>query len=325
MLLQQIEGKLWNIKMKVNILTGVRKGGPYNWGRDLAAELNKHGVEAKHIHALKTSILSPFHQNADIIHTAVPLTFRLWTKPVVISVRGEYPSEKNIWRFFYPMAIRKANIVTTPSHFLKERLNLESAIVIPNAVFPEEFKPVEHSEKNTINLVTITNFYFKDKSKGILDILDILHGAQREVREQIKYSVIGGGPYLKQVMGEAKRHNINVQFTGTLRSPKGILECSDIFIYYSYQDNFPIAILEAMACGLPVITNDIGAVSEIIENEKDGYIAMSNNVYIEYLLSLVKNLNLRVKTGENARKAVETKFNWKNIVNNYIDIYEKII
>jgi len=311
--------------MKINILTPVRAGGPYNWGRDLVNQLSKRGFEAKHVHGLLELLTSPLYQKADIVHTSVPLAFRLWKKPVVLTIKGEYSIEKTIWQPLYPAAIRKANIVTTPSYFLKERLNLKDAIVIPNTIFPEQFRVVKHTDKDVVNLVTVTKFHFKDKARGVLDILEILSSLPREVHKHINYSVVGGGPYLGQVIREAKRCEVNVKFYGILQDSRQVLQGSNIFIYYSHHDNFPNVILEAMACGLPVITNDVGAVSEIIENEKDGFIATNHDSYGEYLFDLINNLNLRAKVGQKARKAVESKFSWENVIDQYIDIYRKLV
>ena len=54
---------------------------------------------------------------------------------------------------------------------------------------------------------------------------------------------------------------------------------NDLFLYYSVHDNFPIAILEAMALGLPVVTNDVGAVREMIRPGENGYITVSEEDY----------------------------------------------
>jgi glycosyltransferase involved in cell wall biosynthesis len=256
---------------------------------------------------------------------SIPIKYRLWKKPLVLSIHGEYPIEKSIWQIFRPGAIRRADIVTTPSHFIKERLNLQDAIVIPNAVSPEKFQPVDHTEKDVINLLTITNFYFEDKARGVLDILEILSRLPAEVNKRIKYSVVGGGPYLEQVTREAKRYPVNVEFRGKLPSAKKTLQSSDIFIYYSHLDNTPTVILEAMACGLPVITNGVGAVGEMIVNGKDGFITTEYDSYVECLLNLINNSKLRSKVGKEARKAVESKFSWENIVEQYIDIYNKLV
>jgi glycosyltransferase involved in cell wall biosynthesis len=308
--------------MKANLLTPIRKGGPYSWGEDLTYMLNQNGVLAKHVHSLPMLLGSCFYQQGDIVHTAVPIPFKLWKRPIIFTIHGDYTIEQNMWQRFYPKTIAQASTITTPSQYLKQKLGLERAIVVPNALFLERFKQVEHREKEVLNLVTVTNFHFLDKAKGLINVAKVLQQVQNR---KIKYTVIGDGIYLKQVKEEITKHRVSVEFTGFLTDPKQILAQSDIFLYYSYHDNFPIVILEAMACGLPVITNDVGAVSEIIENEKNGYIAATDEAYLEYLLNLVGDAELRTKIGKNARKAVEAKFDWAKIVDEYIKIYKALL
>jgi len=308
--------------MKANLLTPIRKGGPYSWGEDLTYMLNQNGVLAKHVHSLPMLLGSCFYQQGDIVHTAVPIPFKLWKRPIIFTIHGDYTIEQNMWQRFYPKTIAQASTITTPSQYLKQKLGLERAIVVPNALFLERFKQVEHREKEVLNLVTVTNFHFLDKAKGLINVAKVLQQVQNR---KIKYTVIGDGIYLKQIKEEITKHRVSVEFTGFLTDPKQILAQSDIFLYYSYHDNFPIVILEAMACGLPVITNDVGAVSETIENEKNGYIADTDEAYLEYLLNLVGDAELRTKIGKNARKAVEAKFDWAKIVDEYIKIYKALL
>ena len=55
--------------MKISLLAPIRKGGPYNWGKDLVYALNQNGMEAKHIHDLPMLLEPCFYQDADIVHT----------------------------------------------------------------------------------------------------------------------------------------------------------------------------------------------------------------------------------------------------------------
>lgn len=308
--------------MKVNLLTPIRKGGPYSWGKDLTYVLNQNDVLAKHVHSPPMLLGSCLYQPADLVHTAVPIPFKLWKKPIVFTIHADYTIEQNMWQMFCPKTIAQASALTVPSHYLKQKLGLRGATVIPNALFPERFKPVEHREKEVLNLVTVTNFHFLAKAKGLINIAKVLERVQNK---NIRYTVIGGGIYLKQVKEEITKHRVSVEFTGFLTDPKQTLAQSDIFLYHSYQDNFPIVILEAMACGLPVITNDIGAVNEIIENGKDGYIAATDEAYHEYLLNLLRDAELRTKIGKNARKAIQAKFDWAKTVGEYIKIYKALL
>jgi glycosyltransferase involved in cell wall biosynthesis len=312
--------------MKVNIITPIHPGGPYYAGKDLASILNMKSVSANWIRELNRVLLSPIYQNADIVHSCdVPIGIRLWKKPLVLVIHGEYPIEKTIWRPLYPRAIRMADIIITPSYFLKERLNLKQGYIIPNAIFPDLFPQISYESKKIINLLTITGFQFKDKAVSVLEILGILDDLPEEKRKIIKYSIVGGGRFLNSVIQESKKYRIDVEYLGYLSNPKTYLEKSDIFLYYSNHDNFPLVILEAMACGLPIISNQVGAIGEIIENEKNGFISVDKNSYSKILCDLINNLELRIQVGNQARVTVEKKFNWENVVCKYIDIYNKIL
>lgn len=305
--------------MKVNLLTPIRKGGPYSWGKDLAYMLNKNGIVAKHVHSLPMLLKSCFYQDANIVHTTVPIPMKVWKRPLVLTVKGDYTIEQNMWQRFYPKTIARADAVTVPSHYLKQKLELENAQVIPNALFPDRFTVAKHDDKDQLNLVSVMSFYFPDKIAGIPKIIEVLSKIENH---RLKYTVIGGGQYLDTVKNQVSNTKVDVTFTGFLPNPQPSLAASDIFLYYSYHDNFPNVILEAMASGLPVVTNNVGAVSEIINNEENGYIAENDENYLEYLSNLVADPELRHKVGLKARQTVEQKFNWEEVISSYIEIYK---
>lgn len=306
--------------MRINILTA-RFGGPFTWGKDLTYMLNDRCIEAKHIHTLFALSKSCLRQDVDIVHTTVPFPFRLWKKPVVLSMRGDYTIERSIWNRFVPKTIAQADVITTPSQYLRLKLDLGKAIVIPNAVVPQGFTLSQHGARDELNLVTIANFYFPDKVRGLLSVIGILNKVQSH---HFSYTVIGGGPYLGTIRRQISGTWVNIRFTGFLPDPRPALAASDIFLYYSYHDNFPNVILEAMACGLPVITNNVGAVSEMIDNGENGYIAETDEHYLQYLLNLLDSPDLRQKIGLKARQTVEQKFNWEKVIGRYIEIYKSI-
>ncbi len=309
--------------MKVNIITS-RSGGPFINGRDLVSALNKRGIIANHTHKLKGLLMSPLYQSADVVHVmGIPVTYRIWRKPVIFTVLADCRVEKNIWRFLFPRAIKKADVLTTTSRFLKEALDLRDATVIPNAILPERYNLAKHKRKDTIKLVMVTAFHFPEKARGVLGIAEILAKAQKMTRKNIECTVVGGGPYLEEIKSKVER-DAEIEFVGFKRNPRKIMEKSDIFVYYSGHDNVPTVILEAMACGLPVITNEVGAVSEVVTNGRDGYVARNNDEYLTHLLNLVEDFKLRQRLGMIARKTVEEKFNLGKVVERYTRLYEKV-
>ena len=309
--------------MKVNIITS-RSGGPFINGRDLVSTLDKRGIIANHTHKLKGLLMSPFYQSADVVHVmGIPVTYRIWRKPVIFTVLADYRVEKNIWRFLFPKAIKKADVLTTTSRFLKEALNLRDATVIPNAIPPERYNLAKHKRKDTIKLVMVTAFHFPKKAKGVLNLAEILAKTQKMTKKNIECTIVGGGHYLEEIKSKAER-GVEIDFVGFKRDPRKIMEESDIFVYYSGHDNLPTVLLEAMACGLPVVTNEIGAVSEVITNGRDGYVAKDDDEYLTHLLDLLEDFKSRQRLGKGARKTVEEKFSLEKIVKRYIRLYEKL-
>jgi glycosyltransferase involved in cell wall biosynthesis len=311
--------------MRVDIVTPTHPGGPHLLGKQLAETLRSKGIQSIWTHQLAGVLLSSFYPPADITHSlTVPMfpVVKAVKGPLLLSLHGDHTRENTPWAKILPLAIRRADAITTPCHYLRDRLGLASAIIIPNGVFPERFKVVTHCDKKIINLVTMTQFGFLEKASGILDILQVLHAVGDS---QIRYKVVGGGFYLGRIKEEAKKYSVEVEFTGFLPDPRQALETSDIFLYYSRLDIFPTVILEAMASGLPVITCNVGATSEMIQHGVDGFVAETEDSYLDALRSLLKDAGMRRRIGTNARSSVERRFSWHTLVDDYVALYKKLL
>ncbi|MBI4365187.1 MAG: glycosyltransferase, partial [Deltaproteobacteria bacterium] len=178
--------------MKINILSPYRRGGPYQWSEDLAGALNKNGIRARHVHTLPELLASPFFQDCDIVHATVPIPFSLWKKPIVLTMHGDYRRERNVWSRFYPLAIKQADLITVPSEFLKRELGLEKAVVIPNAVAADRFAEGKQFHQRHPKFVTVTNFNFEGKAKGVEILIEILEQFRRKNNTDCSFTIVGG-------------------------------------------------------------------------------------------------------------------------------------
>ena len=170
--------------MKVDILTPIRFGGPQKWGDDLVRALKQEGVEARNIHNFWGIIKRFFYTNADIIHSTLPLFFNLQGKNIILTIHGDYRKEKNIWKYFWPLAIKRTDRITVPTEFLKSELNLEDAVVISNGIFLEDYKPIKYNKGGTLQIVTVTGFSFWDKARGVIELLKILEEAKKKTKQR---------------------------------------------------------------------------------------------------------------------------------------------
>ncbi|MEK7087519.1 MAG: glycosyltransferase family 4 protein, partial [Patescibacteria group bacterium] len=150
----------------------------------------------------------------------------------------------------------------------------------------------------------------------------------KDFDKRINWRIVGYGPLLEDIKKSValleRPKNLSVQWFG-YDTPQKYFSDSDIFAYFSYEDNMPIVVMEAMASGLPVVTNNVGAVNEIIKSGIDGFIAKSSQDYQNILLNLMNDFNLRKKISGAARKKIEEKFSWEVVLPKWLELYKKFI
>lgn len=136
-------------------------------------------------------------------------------------------------------------------------------------------------------------------------------------------------PKLVERMCKVKAENVNVNLLGTASAEKLVEELlnADIFIHPSYIDNSPNSICEAQMLGLPVISTNVGGISSIIENNKNGILVPANDPYmlVAKILELYNNKNLAMKLSEGAKDSAYKRHDRDTIVTKNLSIYHSIL
>ncbi len=96
---------------------------------------------------------------------------------------------------------------------------------------------------------------------------------------------------------------------------------SDIFLFPSLVEGFPNAMLEAAACGLPLIVSEAPCFREFVQHSSNGYRCANFREFASYLRFLLDNPADRLKLGKNARKKAE-QFSWERIIPKYEEIFD---
>jgi glycosyltransferase involved in cell wall biosynthesis len=144
--------------------------------------------------------------------------------------------------------------------------------------------------------------------------LDVLAAAYRRLRNEglpVQLFVVGHGPY-----SEALAKSLpEAFFTGYLRGTElaTAYASADIFVFPSTTDTFGNVILEAQACGLPVVVSDSGGPKELVENYTNGLITKSHDVddFTRAIRALVTDPALRERMANSARNSV-IDLSWPN-------------
>jgi glycosyltransferase involved in cell wall biosynthesis len=114
-----------------------------------------------------------------------------------------------------------------------------------------------------------------------------------------------------------------VRFLGFRTDIPDLLHASDIFVLSSLQEGLPLAVLEAMGQGLPVIATSVGGVPELISHRKDGMLCPPSNpsALAAMLAEVIENSVLRQHLGQAGAVRVKQDFSFDNMAQQYENLY----
>ncbi len=143
----------------------------------------------------------------------------------------------------------------------------------------------------------------KDKGKKVILILTREGKFSQMLREYAKYIGVSD----------------SVIFTGDVENPFVPLALCDIYTHISLGEGLPIALLEAMAMGKPIIATPVGGIPEAIENGKNGILVEPDaNKISKQIEKLVNNKEMRMRLAKNAKSTAQEKFTWDNTAKNFL-------
>ena len=102
---------------------------------------------------------------------------------------------------------------------------------------------------------------------------------------------------------------------------------ADVFVLPSLQDNLPNTVVEAMACGVPVVGFDVGGMPDMVEHKKTGFLAKSKDVgsLLEGIKWVISSSERHTQLSEKCRTKVESQYELENQARTYNKLYESII
>jgi len=145
----------------------------------------------------------------------------------------------------------------------------------------------------------------------------------------VKFLLVGDGILRKKIERLICKFNLQAQviLTGWRRDVSRILSMIDVFVLTSLWEGLPITVLEAMASSKPVVATHTGGIQELVIEGKSGFLVPPHDVnkMLERLTVLLKDNNLRMQMGQNARESLNFDFALTNMIDNSQNLYENLI
>lgn len=259
--------------------------------------------------------------------------------PYIIRVGGpDIPGFEKRYTLIYKIISPFIKLIWKKSDFIIAKCKTEKEMInainhklkvktIFNGVNTETFKPKENKQIKNENLVIICSArLIKRKGQDTL-----INAIAKLKKENILFTVnlIGEGDEKDEYIKLAKEQGIFEQIKFLEYIPRKEMpkkyKIADVFVLPSYNEGMSNALLEAMACGLPVIVTKVGGTEELVDSS-NGYVFNAGDTVA--LVKILKNIAQNKKQlrilGKNSRKKAE-KLNWQNIANEYTDLFNKIV
>lgn len=260
------------------------------------------------------------------------------------------PNEKSMLRFNFMLRsyekklMERSDALIAVSKYTVNELtklygiNKNKIHVIYNGVDVERFKPRAKRielrsefglDPNKKVVLFVGRLYHR---KGLETLLKAVPPVLKEFTN-VKFVISGTGFKQKKesLRNLAKELDVedHVRFLGYVPDDKlpFLYSASDIFVLPAIYENFPFAILEAQATGLPVISTNVGGIPEFLVDNENGFVIEPRNPtqLTQKVLTLLQDSKLAKKMGDCGRKLIEEQFDWRLITRQVIDLYHKLL
>lgn len=176
----------------------------------------------------------------------------------------------------------------------KKKYNVHNTEVIYNIVDQNKIVKMANQEtinfdKNKINLISVGRIH---EMKGYSRLIDVLSKLNKEKKlENVVTRLIGDGPEYNLVKNKIIENNLEdkVLLMGRMKNPFPYVKASDLFLMCSHYEPFGLVIIEALSCGIPVLSLDVASIKEIMDSKYGMVFENSEDGLYEGILSIINN------------------------------------
>lgn len=306
-----------------------------------------------HLHGLFVDrLVRQLESEIDIFHLHTPLVTNLNTRrPVLATVHtpmkadtGSIPITNMLGlliRMQAPVSYRlekgvfsQAKTITTVAHSVADELSTyaidsKSVQVLGNGVDTEHFFPAPVQR-------TMDSPYFLTVGrlaprKGIRDLLHCASFVTQRF-PRCRFLIAGEGPLRNEIERDIQWLNLSrrVKLLGHIEDRNRLVNLyrgAVAYVHAAHYEGLPTALLEAMACGRPVVTTAVSGALDVIRHGENGLLVPPHNpdAMSEAVRQILAQPAFAASLGKAAHKTVEERYSWHIISRNYVACYESLL
>jgi glycosyltransferase involved in cell wall biosynthesis len=251
--------------------------------------------------------------------------------PYVITAHGSDVPGYNPDRFqflhkilapFWKVVARNAEYIICPSAHLAELIHsVDPAVrtkVIPNGIDLAKFDANRPRKRQVLVVTRMV------ERKGVQYLIEALSGWQCD----FEVKIVGDGPYLPELKKRARDIAVDVDFLGYVDNKssefRDLFETSEIYVFTSSSENFPIVLLEAMTAGTAIITSNDTGCAEAVGDCAMLVPPMDSTAIRNALQVLIGDPELCRDLGRKGRERVEAMFSTETVTEQYVNLYDEV-
>lgn len=247
----------------------------------------------------------------DVIHAhdfrASVICSRLKSQVIISHIHKNDPKMKsiNMYSIIYLLSTFRYKRILVVSEIIKnefifKKILKEKMIVVSNPININEIK--RKAEEGCFNEKSDLIYVGRlSKEKNPIEYIEIVKKI-KELIPNIRCFMIGDGEQKDLCIKKIKQYNLEntIKMYGFVENPYVILKNAKIACTTSKWEGFGLAVIEALALGVPVVVENVGNLSEIV-NDQCGYVVNGEEEFVKKVLELIKCKNLRTEKSKNAR------------------------
>lgn len=283
-------------------------------------------IDLVHIH---TSSFASFYRKSLLV-----LIAKFFRRPIILHIHGSrfhlfFENATPLVRKWISWTLDQVDQIIVLSQSWHARVAAmtrnSNILVLKNPVNPSEMLPVRHKLSPDFTVLFLGEL---SQRKGVFDLLAIANELCQEF-PQLKWVLAGNGEVesIRQTVRDGQLQE-QIQVPGWIDPPqrRKLLHAADLFVLPSYEEGLPVALLEAMANGLPVVSTFAGGIPELVTQHENGLLVPPGDQITlkQAIKKIILTPELREKFAQANRRKIENEYDIEIIARQVRSLYLRL-